>query len=42
MTRTWAWLAKPATASKMIDRVGFGRDGEVDGEESTGIFALRR
>ena len=24
VTRTWAWLAKPATASSTIDRVGFG------------------
>src|SRR5262245_66218857 len=24
VTRTWAWLAKPATASRTIDRVGFG------------------
>ena len=22
ITRTWAWLAKPATASRMIERVG--------------------
>jgi hypothetical protein len=38
MTRTWAWLAKPATASKMIERVGVvsGRGGEVAGKESTG------
>ena len=38
MTRTCAWLAKPATASKMIERVGSGRGGEMDGEESTGVF----
>ena len=37
MTRTWAWLAKPATARRMIDRVGSGRGGEMDGEESTGF-----
>ena len=41
MTRTWAWLAKPATASKMIERVGYGRGGEMDGEESTDDY-LRR
>jgi hypothetical protein len=41
MTRTCAWLAKPATASKMIERVGSGR-GEMDGEESTGFFVMRR
>jgi len=32
ITRTWAWLAKPATARRMIDRVGFGRGSELDGE----------
>jgi hypothetical protein len=37
MTRTWAWLAKPATASKMIERVGFGRGGEMDGGLGTGV-----
>ena len=36
MTRTWAWLAKPATASRMIERVGSGRGGEVAGKESKG------
>ena len=34
MTRTWAWLAKPATASRMMERVG--DRGELDGEKSTG------
>jgi hypothetical protein len=38
MTRTCAWLAKPATARRIIDRVGVesGRGGEKDGKESTG------
>jgi len=35
ITRTCAWLAKPATASKMMERVGSGRDVEMDGENST-------
>jgi hypothetical protein len=37
MTRTWAWLAKPATASKMMERVGSGRGGELDGEWGKGV-----
>lgn len=41
MTRTCAWLAKPATASKMIERVGSGRGGEMDGEESTDDYLKR-
>ena len=36
ITRTWAWLAKPATASKMMERVESGRGGKVAGKESTG------
>jgi len=36
MTRTCAWLAKPATASRMMERVGSGRGGEVEGKEGTG------
>ena len=36
MTRTCAWLAKLATASRMMERVGSGRGGEVEGKEGTG------
>jgi hypothetical protein len=43
MTRTWAWLAKPATASRMIERVGTWRAGVLRegefGEYST-YFSL--
>jgi hypothetical protein len=39
MTRTCAWLAKPATARRIIDRVGVesGRGGEKDGKKARGI-----
>ncbi len=38
MTRTWAWLAKPATASSTIERVGV----RVSAGQSRGGSALLR
>src|SRR3984957_17955482 len=44
ITRTCAWLAKPATASRMIERVGVfcGDAGAVVGEYSTSDFSRSR
>src|SRR5262245_65456637 len=42
VTRTWAWLAKPATASRTIDRVGFGGASGAGIEATGGVFRLGR
>jgi hypothetical protein len=36
VTRTIAWLAKPATASRMMDRVGTFSAGEADTGKGAG------
>src|ERR1700754_1882077 len=42
VTLTWAWLAKPATASSTIDRVGFGWLSETGNEATGGDFHFGR
>ena len=38
VTRTWAWVAKPATASSMIERVGVLRGSAAADVNEAGTF----